>query len=629
MRVRIGLGWGALLALALSAAAPLPARAMAVASGSYTGNGSDDRSITGLGFRPHAVLIKANGTADGVLRFSTMSGDESASLSTEKYAKNQIQALETDGFQVGTAAEVNASGTTYYWFAWQHASGTASALRYTGDSADNRSVTGAGFAPDFVFVKGDVKENAQVRSSSMSGDNTMVLLASPGASNRIQALESDGFQIGTHDAVNQRNKTYDAAVLKNETNSFAVGTYTGDGTDNRAITTVGFQPSVVLVKGDASAAAVFRSTAHSGDAASTLAGSVSANALQQMLTTGFEVGTDSTVNQNGTTYYWMAWKHVPDTTSPNPPTANPAGGTYGSNQSVTLSAEAGATIRYTADGSTPTANSPIYSSALTISATTTLKAIAIDAAGNISTVMTEIYTLSGAGSGFSASSEGPSSEEAATEESKKEKKKGASSRQPKEKKKDTTLVTVTEPPTISETRPPPPTPSVPPSAPLEPPQPPPEIPPAPQPPVSLGRIAAAFTKNLIRVAPVKETAPPPVRTISRTLRSLDTALITANAADVGLLTILVTALFRLSGARIALGPVSLLASIRFLPDYGAHFARVAPRDSQSGTFAIPFSLWKRFHRLKDLCLLVLLLLVGGKVLLAGVSTFLLLDWLPL
>jgi len=29
------------------------------------------------------------------------------------------------------------------------------------------------------------------------------------------------------------------------------GTYTGDGADNRAITEVGFQPDVVIVKGDA------------------------------------------------------------------------------------------------------------------------------------------------------------------------------------------------------------------------------------------------------------------------------------------------------------------------------------------------------------------------------------------
>lgn len=45
--------------------------------------------------------------------------------------------------------------------------------------------------------------------------------------------------------------------------------------------------------------------------------------------------------------------------------------------SVSMSAESGAEIRYTTDGSNPTSNSTLYSSAITLSATTTVKAIAI------------------------------------------------------------------------------------------------------------------------------------------------------------------------------------------------------------------------------------------------------------
>jgi plastocyanin len=83
-----------------------------------------------------------------------------------------------------------------------------------------------------------------------------------------------------------------------------------------------------------------------------------------------------------------------DTTPPPAPTASPRGGTYRSAQTVALSdAESGVAIHYTTNGTAPTATSTRYTGAITISASTTLKAIAIDAAGNQSPVTTETYTI--------------------------------------------------------------------------------------------------------------------------------------------------------------------------------------------------------------------------------------------
>ena len=65
---------------------------------------------------------------------------------------------------------------------------------------------------------------------------------------------------------------------------------------------------------------------------------------------------------------------------------------------VTISGPADAVIRYTTDGSAPTAESSLYSEAITLSATTTVKAIAIKG-GVSSSVTTKVFTKGSGGDG--------------------------------------------------------------------------------------------------------------------------------------------------------------------------------------------------------------------------------------
>lgn len=75
------------------------------------------------------------------------------------------------------------------------------------------------------------------------------------------------------------------------------------------------------------------------------------------------------------------------------PTFSPAGGTYTTAQTVSISCGiTGAAIYYTTDGSTPSNNSTPYTGAITISKTTTLKAIAIKN-GSSSDVTTATYVI--------------------------------------------------------------------------------------------------------------------------------------------------------------------------------------------------------------------------------------------
>ena len=76
------------------------------------------------------------------------------------------------------------------------------------------------------------------------------------------------------------------------------------------------------------------------------------------------------------------------------PTFSPAGGSYTGTQTVTLSdTTAGAAIYYTVDGSTPTAVSTMYTAAISVSATETIKAIAVGTGFTNSAVATSTYTI--------------------------------------------------------------------------------------------------------------------------------------------------------------------------------------------------------------------------------------------
>jgi len=76
------------------------------------------------------------------------------------------------------------------------------------------------------------------------------------------------------------------------------------------------------------------------------------------------------------------------------PTFSPAAGTYTTAQNVTISTTTeDATIYYTVDGTDPTTESTQYTSAITVSETTTIKAIAVKADYNNSSVASATYKI--------------------------------------------------------------------------------------------------------------------------------------------------------------------------------------------------------------------------------------------
>ena len=283
-----------------------------MASGSYVGTGVDNRNITGLPFQPDVVILKAATNQIGVMRTSTMSGDLAKPLvGATALTANLIQSLTSDGFQLGNNNMVNASGITYYWTAFKAATGVLKVGSYNGNGT-SQSITGAGFSPEYVAVMAATNKDAVNRFSGMT--NTFDFEDDKGIADRITSLNADGFSVGANDRANASATTYHYVAFNEVAGVIDTGTYSGNATDNRSITGVGFQPNYVMVR--ANDAATNRKEnqkflAQADPNASFFrADAAYATGIKALESDGFKLGTDGSVNASGVTYHYLAFKHT-------------------------------------------------------------------------------------------------------------------------------------------------------------------------------------------------------------------------------------------------------------------------------------------------------------------------------
>ena len=99
----------------------------------YTGDATNGRAITGLGFSPDLVWIKARNQIDGHIWCDIVRGTDeiikSNNTNAEFTATNSLTSFDSDGFTVGdnsTNAQSNQSGFTYVAWAWDGGSSTVS-----------------------------------------------------------------------------------------------------------------------------------------------------------------------------------------------------------------------------------------------------------------------------------------------------------------------------------------------------------------------------------------------------------------------------------------------------------------------------------------------------------------------
>jgi len=280
------------------------------ASGSYAGNGADNRAITGVGFQPDAVIVKGNTFQTAVIRTSTMSGDASKPLSgTTALSANRIQSLDASGFTLGTDPSVNSSGVSYYWMAFKSASAELKLGSYTGNGS-GQSITGLGFSPEYVATLSAGAQNAIQRFQGMG--RSFRFDADTGTTTGITSLDGNGFSVGSDAQANGTGTTYHYLAFNEVAGRIDAGSYTGDGADNRDIAGVGFQPEYVLLRGEDTVTGrrgVHRPAALSGDSTLRFDPMFNAsNQIQALQAGGFQIGASSDVNSSGVAYHHLALK---------------------------------------------------------------------------------------------------------------------------------------------------------------------------------------------------------------------------------------------------------------------------------------------------------------------------------
>ncbi len=315
-----------------SGSAQLGPGQMQVLSGTYTGNGVDDRSIS-VGFQPDVVVVDrwdpSNPAADyqAVIRTSTMVGDLSKDLDDgitfgSPLAANRIQSLDTQGFTVGTANQVNQNGITYYWVAFSAAPGELEVGSYAGTPAA-QDITTVGFSPAYVLVIPAGNRNVVQKTSLMPANFSQDFIAN-GFNDAILNMRPDGFRVGTNLHANGNGANYHYLAWAPVPGKVAVGTYVGGApADNRDITSTGFLPEWVVLSRSSNAAgsqanAAVHKTASSGvsiDRATLFDGTIAeTNNIQRLQPDGFQVGSHQRVNTGvaPNTFHWAAFgPHAP------------------------------------------------------------------------------------------------------------------------------------------------------------------------------------------------------------------------------------------------------------------------------------------------------------------------------
>ena len=243
----------------------------------YTGNGTDNHAITGVGFQPDFIWVKARSSAKEHRLQNAVSGitNHMRSNATNAESAGSVKTADSDGFTLGTGASWNENSTTFASWNWL-ANGAGSSntdgsinstvsanttagfsiVSYTGTGSVATVGHGLGVAPNIVIVKQrTVAGNHWVMyNSALPSANYFLYLDSTDAQQTATnffndtAPTSSVFTIGTDAQTNGNTNNLIAYCFAEKTGYSKFGTYTGNGSSDGTFVFLGFKPAFVIAK---------------------------------------------------------------------------------------------------------------------------------------------------------------------------------------------------------------------------------------------------------------------------------------------------------------------------------------------------------------------------------------------
>ena len=321
----------------------------------YTGTGSAQSITNAAGFKPDLIWGKARSTTRFNVLVDSVRGSSkdlySNSTAAEVTDANVISSINSNGFSLGTDAELNLSANTFVAWQWQAGQGTTSSntsgsitstvsvnttagfsiVTYTGTGANATVGHGLGVAPAMMIVKNrsSGSDNWTIyhksTSSTPQNDYTFFTTAATASASTVwqnTAPTSSVFSIGTSGTVNTNANNFVAYCWAEIAGFSKFGSYTGNGSTDGTFVYTGFRPSYILLKrtdaanvwliGDSKRDGYNSANPSANKQLQAQASNAESNFDIDYLSNGFKLrNTDSYLNASGGTYIYMAYAENP------------------------------------------------------------------------------------------------------------------------------------------------------------------------------------------------------------------------------------------------------------------------------------------------------------------------------